>query len=57
MMFWDDVHPTSLGHTMVAGAAYEVLQTGPMVVPVPAAFWLLGSGLAGLACMRRKSKR
>ena len=26
-------------------------------VPVPAAIWLLGSGLAGLAVMRRKSKK
>jgi len=28
----------------------------PTVVPIPAAAWLFGSGLAGLAAWRRKSK-
>lgn len=56
LMFWDDVHPTAFGHSIVAGAAYEVLQGGPMVVPLPAAFWLLGTGLAGVFCIRRRTK-
>lgn len=54
-LFYDDVHPTEKGHLDVAVAAYEVLSTGPMsAIPVPAAAWLLGSGLVGLIALRRR---
>lgn len=57
LLFWDDVHPTSLGHAIVAGEAYALLEAGPLVaVPMPAAFWLLGSGLIGLLGIKRKFK-
>jgi outer membrane lipase/esterase len=57
LMFWDEVHPTSFGHAIVAGEAYNVLQAGPMAVPVPAAIWLLGSGLLGLVVFKQGSKK
>lgn len=58
LLFWDDVHPTSLGHGIVAGEAYGVLQAGPITpVPVPAAAWLLGAGIIGLIGIRRKTNR
>ncbi len=56
LLFWDDVHPTSFGHTILAGEAYGVLQAGPMATPIPAGVWLLGSGLVGLLGVRRKFK-
>ena len=55
LMFWDDVHPSNVGHTIIAGAAYEALSVGPLsAIPVPAAAWLLGSGLVGLVVLRRR---
>jgi len=57
LLFWDPVHPTSLGHTIVAGEADGVSQAGPNVVPIPAAVWLLGSGLVGLLGIKRKLKK
>jgi len=57
LLFWDHVHPTSLGHTIVAGEAYGVSQTGPNVVPIPAYVWPLGSGLIGLLGIKRKLKK
>ena len=35
----------------------EMNGTAPSAVPVPAAVWLLGSGLAGLAGLRRRQAR
>lgn len=58
LLFWDDVHPTNLGHAIVAGEAYGVLQAGPLTpVPLPAAVWLLGSGLVGMVGIRRKFRK
>ena len=58
LLFWDEVHPTSLGHAIVAGEAYGVLQAGPLTpVPVPAAVWLFGTGLMGLIGIRKKTNR
>jgi phospholipase/lecithinase/hemolysin len=57
-LFWDEVHPTSFGHTIVAAEAYAVLQADPLTpVPLPAAAWLLGTGLIGLIGIRRKMDR
>lgn len=48
----DGIHPNALGHQLIAAAAdAAVLAT----VPVPAAVWLFGSALIGLAAYRRGS--
>jgi phospholipase/lecithinase/hemolysin len=47
-LFWDDLHPTADGHQLIADAAYAA------VVPVPAAAWLFGSALLGLAGLSRR---
>ena len=51
-MFWDDIHPTTHAHRLIAEAAYN--EVAP--VPIPGAIWLFGSGLAGLAGFRKKFK-
>ncbi len=47
-LFWDGTHPTAVGHTLVADAAFDV------VVPEPASVLLSGIGLAGLFLLRRR---
>jgi outer membrane lipase/esterase len=47
-LFWDDIHPTAVGHQLIADAAFST------VVPVPAAAWLFGSALIGLAGVARR---
>ncbi|MBU1054392.1 MAG: hypothetical protein KKC46_11260 [Proteobacteria bacterium] len=56
-LFYDDFHPNSIGHTILAAEAYNVLQSGPMSAPIPGAVWLLGSGFLGFAGLRRKQKK
>ena len=51
-MFWDDIHPTTYAHGLIADAVYN--EVAP--VPIPGAIWLFGSGLAGLAGFRKKFK-
>lgn len=39
-------------YSFVAGSGYGYVHEAPSPVPVPGAIWLLGSGVAGLLCMR-----
>ncbi len=48
-LFWDDVHPTTAAHMLLGDYAATS-------VPVPAAVWMLGSGLLFLFGIRRKIK-
>ncbi len=47
-LFYDDIHPTTAGHALVA----QVIEG--TVVPVPAAFWLFASGLGLLGFQARR---
>ncbi len=49
---WTNKVSTNL--TDVGQSGYSIVSTAAAPVPIPAAFWLLGSGFSGLFFMRRK---
>ena len=49
-LFWDAIHPTTDAHSLIADEALSIVAP----VPVPAAVWLLGSGLIGIVGIRRR---
>ncbi|GAB6094228.1 hypothetical protein JCM14469_04800 [Desulfatiferula olefinivorans] len=51
-LFWDEIHPTTYAHSLIADAVYA--QTAP--VPEPATLFLLGTGLLGFLGLRKKSR-
>ena len=52
-LFWDLIHPTTVGHSLFADE-FEATLT---IIPVPAAVWLFGSGMIGLIGIARRKKR
>ena len=55
-LFWDDLHPTTVGHGAIAEIALGALSGGVSSVPLPASFALYGSGLVVLAGFARWSR-
>lgn len=51
-LWWDFVHPTTAGHSLLADEFAGTLAT----IPVPAAIWLFGSGLIGLIGIARRKR-
>lgn len=47
-VFWDSIHPTTYTHSLIAGEVEKV------VTPIPAPLLLMGTGLVGLAGLRRR---
>jgi len=47
-LFWDQIHPTAAGHTIVADAALAT------IVPEPATLTMLGVGVLSLFAIRRR---
>jgi outer membrane lipase/esterase len=53
-LFWDIIHPTTAGHSLIADAAYNAVTN----VPEPATFPVLAVGIVGIVIgARRKSGR
>jgi phospholipase/lecithinase/hemolysin len=50
-LFWDTLHPTAAGHTLVADAAFQVL------APEPATLTMLGLGVLSLLVAARRRAR
>jgi phospholipase/lecithinase/hemolysin len=53
-LFWDALHPTAAGHVLIGNGAAAVLGVAP--VPLPAAGWLLMSGLGGCVLLARRRR-
>jgi phospholipase/lecithinase/hemolysin len=50
-LFWDDVHPTTAGHAVIAGQAFATLSA-----PEPSGATLAVLGVLGLLCRARRRK-
>lgn len=55
-LFFDGIHPTTEGHWRLSEYAAQTINDATNSVPVPAAVWLLGSGILCLAGIRRKTR-
>jgi thermolabile hemolysin len=54
-LFFDSVHPTTAGHALLAGAAFDALT--PMPAPEPAAYGLAALGMAALFLAASRARR
>lgn len=52
-LFWDILHPTTTGHSLIAGAAYDALNP----VPEPMSVVLVGAGIGWIIWRHRNSPR
>jgi len=52
-LFWDAIHPTAPAHVLLGDGAAAAL---PATVPLPAAVWLMISGLGGVGVIARRRK-
>jgi len=55
-LFWDYVHPTTVGHRLIGDAAFEALAEDVTQVPEPSSMALVVVGIAGLLRCRRGSR-
>lgn len=53
-LFWDDKHPTTAGHALVANLAYNDLNASPVPEPMSLAFTALGLGALLMAARVRR---
>jgi phospholipase/lecithinase/hemolysin len=50
-LFWDSIHPTSAGHSLIADAAFA------QATPEPSTFFLMATAGAGFIAWRRRTRR
>lgn len=56
-VWWDAIHPTTLGHSLLAADVLNTVNTLDVAaVPVPAAAWLFLSALVGVGGLKRARK-
>jgi hypothetical protein len=48
--------PVTSGVTITSDSTGETIPVNPVVVPIPSAVWLFGSGLLGLVGISRRKK-
>jgi outer membrane lipase/esterase len=53
-LFWDTLHLSAAGHLLLGSDVAAALQPAP--VPLPAALWLLTSGLCGIGLLARRRR-
>ena len=55
--FWDEIHPTTAAHNLLADYAFDLLESNNVVVPAPNAVVLIISGLLMIGVQRKKFRK